>query len=65
LQFFERSYKMPTAQKYKFGKAKKIKINDVPHIVVKMTGKVPAKIVRQLKLDFNEAVQKTLIVQPE
>ena len=56
------------AQKYKIGKAKKMNIDDKPYIVVKLTGKVPAKIVRQLKLDFNEAVQKNmhvLTVQPE
>ena len=56
------------AQKFKFGKAKKMKIDETQYIVVKITGKVPAKIVRQLKLDFNEAVQKNLnvlTVQPE
>ena len=56
------------AQKFKIGKAKKMKVDEKPYIVVKLTGKVPAKIVRQLKLDFNEAVQKNLnvlTVQPE
>ena len=56
------------AQKFKFGKAKKMKIDENQYIVVKITGKVPAKICRQLKLDFNEAVQKNLnvlTVQPE
>ena len=56
------------AQKFKFGKAKKMKIDETQYIVVKISGKAPAKIVRQLKLDFNEAVQKNLnvlTVQPE
>jgi len=56
------------AQKFKFGKAKKMKIDETQYIVIKISGKPPTKIVRQLKLDFNEAVQKNLnvlTVQPE
>ena len=48
-------------QTFKIGKAKKINVDEKgSHIVVKLTGKVPAKIVRQLKVKFNEAVQAVL-----
>ena len=55
------------AQKFKFGKCKKTKIDEVPHLVLKLTGKVPAKIIRELKLKINEAVVSvtTPIVHPE
>jgi len=57
--FFKRIYKMK--QSFKIGKAKKIKVDEKgSHIVVKLTGKVPAKIVRELKIKFNEAVQEAL-----
>lgn len=45
---------------FKILKAKKIKINEVPHIVVKLTGKVPAKLVREIKQGFNQVVQGLL-----
>ena len=46
---------------FKIGKAKKINVEEKgSHLVVKLTGKVPAKIVRELKLKFNEAVQVVL-----
>ena len=46
---------------FKIGKAKKIVVNEKgPHLVVKLTGKVPAKIVRELKLKINEVVQEAL-----
>ena len=49
-----------TTQKFKIGKAKKIKVDENSYLVVKLNGKVPNKICRQLKLLFNEAVSQTL-----
>ena len=57
---------MPT--KYKILKAKKLKVEDQTYLVVKLTGKVPAKIVKELKSKFNEAVlvaTQVVTVSPE
>ena len=48
------------AIKFKIGKAKKIKVEDDCYLVVKLTGKVPAKVVRAIKLKFNDAVQSVV-----
>jgi len=46
---------------FKIGKAKRINVDEKgSHIVVKLSGKIPAKIVRELKTKFNEAVQVVL-----
>ena len=46
---------------FKIGKAKRINVDEKgSHIVVKLSGKIPAKIVRELKIKFNEAVQVVL-----
>jgi hypothetical protein len=46
---------------FKIGKAKKINVDEKgSHLVVKLTGKVPAKIVRELKVKINQAVQEAL-----
>ena len=46
---------------FKIGKAKKINVEEKgSHLVVKLTGKVPAKIVRELKVKFNQVVQEVL-----
>ena len=45
---------------FKIGKAKKIKVNEVPHIVLKLSGKIPAKLVRELKAAINNVVQQAL-----
>ena len=47
-------------QSFKIGKAKKIKVNEVPHIVLKLSGKIPAKLVRELKVAINNVVQEAL-----
>ena len=48
-------------QAFKIGKSKKINVDEKgSHLVVKLTGKVPAKIVRELKVKFNQAVQEAL-----
>ena len=45
---------------FKIGKAKKIKVNEVPHIVLKLSGKIPAKVIRELKAAINNVVQQAL-----
>ena len=48
-------------QTFKIGKAKKINVDEKgSHLVVKLTGKVPNKIVRELKMKINQAVQEAL-----
>ena len=52
-------------QAFKIGKSKKINVDEKgSHLVVKLTGKVPAKIVRELKVKFNQAVQEALNPNP-
>lgn len=46
---------------YKIGKAKKIQIDEKgAHIVIKLTGKVPGKVVREIKQLLNAAVQEVM-----
>ena len=46
---------------FKIGKAKKIVIDDKgSHLVLKITGKVPTKILREIKQLMNAAVQEVL-----
>ena len=48
------------AQKFKIGKAKKIKVDENSFLVVKLTGKVPGKVLREIKSRFNDAVQSVI-----
>ena len=51
---------------FKIGKAKKIKIDEKgQHIVLKLIGKCPAKVVRELKAAINVAVNQVLSLDAE
>ena len=45
---------------FKIGKAKKITLDEKTYLVVVLKGKVPSKVVRELKIRLNAAVQDVL-----
>ena len=42
--------------KVKFGKCKKMSVDDMPYLVVKIPKKVPAKMLRELKKEINASI---------
>ena len=42
--------------KLKFGRCKKMSVDDVPFLVVKLPKKVPGKMLRDLKKEINSSV---------